>query len=69
MYYLRTRLAAQAIQFTVDQSVLSSAKQQMANANTARAATTASGKTVSPGPLSSRPAVRTPSAATRVVVK
>ena len=41
MYYLRTRLAAQAIQFTVDQSVLSSAKQQMANANTARAATTA----------------------------
>jgi len=69
MYYLRTRPAAQAIQFTVDQSVLNSAKQQTANANTARAAATTNGKTVSRGPLSSRPAVRTPSAATRVVVK
>jgi ribonucleoside-diphosphate reductase subunit M1 len=69
MYYLRTRPAAQAIQFTVDQSVLDSAKQQTANANTARAAATANGKTVSRGPLSSRPAVRTPPAATRVVVK
>ena len=68
MYYLRTRPAAQAIQFTVDQSVLNSAKQQTANANTARAAATANGKPVSRGPVSSRP-VRTPSAATRVVVK
>ena len=71
MYYLRTRPAAQAIQFTVDQSVLNSAKQQTANANTARtaAATTATvngSKTVSRGPLSSRPAVQTP---TRVEVK
>ena len=70
MYYLRTRPAAQAIQFTVDQSVLNSAKQQTANANTARAAaatTTVNGsKTVSRRPLSSRPAVQTP---TRVVIK
>jgi ribonucleoside-diphosphate reductase subunit M1 len=53
----------------VDQSVLNSVKQQTTNANTARAAATANGKTVSCGPPSSRPAVRTPSAATRVVVK
>lgn len=63
MYYLRTRPAAQAIQFTVDQSVLNSAKQQTANANTARAAaataTVNGSKTVSRGPLSSRPAVQT----------
>ena len=74
MYYLRTRPAAQAIQFTVDQSVLNSAKQQTANANTARAAAAATAtvngsKAVSRGPLSSRPAVQTPSPATRVVVK
>ena len=72
MYYLRTRPAAQAIQFTVDQSVLDSAKQQTAKANTARAAaataTVNGSKTVSRGPLSSRPAVQTPSPA-RVVVK
>ena len=73
MYYLRTKPAAQAIQFTVDQSVLNSAKQQTANANTARAAvttiTTVNGsKTVSRKPLSSRPAVQTP-LATRVGVK
>ena len=71
MYYLRTRPAAQAIQFTVDQSVLNSAKQQTANANTARAAaataTVNGSKTVSRGPLSSRPAVQTPSLATRVI--
>ena len=73
MYYLRTRPAAQAIQFTVDQSVLNSAKQQTANANTARAAAAANAtvngsKTVSRGPPSSGPAVQTPSAS-RVVVK
>ena len=32
MYYLRTRPAAQAIQFTVDQSVLNDAKMQQMNA-------------------------------------
>ena len=74
MYYLRTRPAAQAIQFTVDQSVLNSAKEQTANANTARAAaaTTAAvngSKTVTRGPLSSRPAAQTPSLAKRVMVK
>ena len=74
MYYLRTRPAAQAIQFTVDQSVLNNAKQQTANANMARAAAAATAtvngsETVSRGPLSSRPAVQTPSLATRVVVK
>jgi len=61
MYYLRTRPAAQAIQFTVDQSVLNSAKQQTANANSARAA--AGSKPAS------RPVVQTPSIATRVAVK
>ena len=69
MYYLRTRPAAQAIQFTVDQSVLDSAKQQTAKANTARAAaataTVNGSKTVSCQPLSSRP-VKTP---TQVVIK
>jgi ribonucleoside-diphosphate reductase subunit M1 len=33
MYYLRTRPAAQAIQFTVDQSLLKDAKKQMASSN------------------------------------
>ena len=36
MYYLRTRPAAQAIQFTVDQSVLKSAKAQNVNAAQAK---------------------------------
>jgi len=36
MYYLRTRPAAQAIQFTVDQSLLKEAKKQNAMAGTAR---------------------------------
>ena len=40
MYYLRTRPAAQAIQFTVDQSLLKEAKKQNAIADTARAAVT-----------------------------
>ena len=38
MYYLRTRPAAQAIQFTVDQSLLKEAKKQNERAGTARAA-------------------------------
>ena len=41
MYYLRTRPAAQAIQFTVDQSLLKEAKKQNAMAGSARAAVTA----------------------------
>lgn len=41
MYYLRTRPAAQAIQFTVDQSLLKEAKKQNAMAGTARAAAAA----------------------------
>ena len=40
MYYLRTRPAAQAIQFTVDQSLLKEAKKQSAMAGTARTAAT-----------------------------
>ncbi|KAJ7634839.1 ribonucleotide reductase alpha subunit [Roridomyces roridus] len=36
MYYLRTKPAAQAIQFTVDQSVLNDAKLQTANAKAAK---------------------------------
>ncbi|KAF8811061.1 PFL-like glycyl radical enzyme, partial [Phlegmacium glaucopus] len=40
MYYLRTRPAAQAIQFTVDQSLLKEVKKQNAMASTTRAATT-----------------------------
>lgn len=35
MYYLRTRPAAQAIQFTVDQTLLKDAKKQMADGNAA----------------------------------
>ena len=70
MYYLCTRPAAQAIQFTVDQSVLNSVKQQTANANTACAAaataTVNGSKTISHQLLSSRPAVQTP---TQVVIK
>ncbi|TDL23158.1 hypothetical protein BD410DRAFT_827870 [Rickenella mellea] len=47
MYYLRTRPAAQAIQFTVDQSILKDAKKQQANGH----ATTANGViTPSPSP-------------------
>ena len=42
MYYLRTRPAAQAIQFTVDQSVLKSAKAQNANAAQTKTQTAAS---------------------------
>ncbi|KAF8138069.1 ribonucleotide reductase alpha subunit [Mycena galopus ATCC 62051] len=38
MYYLRTKPAAQAIQFTVDQSILNDAKVQNANAKTTKAA-------------------------------
>ena len=73
----RTRPAAQAIQFTVDQSVLNSAKQQTANANTARSAAaaknpkTASRSTFTPvtSPLSpSRPVVQPPSTPTTPVV-
>ena len=44
MYYLRTRPAAQAIQFTVDQSLLKEAKKQNAIADTARAAVTTAAK-------------------------
>ncbi|KAF9553232.1 ribonucleotide reductase alpha subunit [Agrocybe pediades] len=49
MYYLRTRPAAQAIQFTVDQSVLASAKQQNsdAKARAKTASSTAAAATVS----------------------
>jgi len=46
MYYLRTRPAAQAIQFTVDQSVLKDAKIQQAAAATGRPTTTIGGPTV-----------------------
>ncbi|KAJ7512718.1 ribonucleotide reductase alpha subunit [Mycena galericulata] len=38
MYYLRTKPAAQAIQFTVDQSILNDAKVQNANAKATKAA-------------------------------
>jgi ribonucleoside-diphosphate reductase subunit M1 len=41
MYYLRTRPAAQAIQFTVDQSLLKEAKKQNERAGTVRAAAAA----------------------------
>ena len=70
MYYLRTRPAAQAIHFTVDQDVLNSVKQQTANTNTARTSTTTAtvngSKTLSRGPLSSHPVA---SPATWVQVK
>ncbi|KAJ6588887.1 ribonucleotide reductase alpha subunit [Mycena capillaripes] len=47
MYYLRTKPAAQAIQFTVDQSILNDAKVQNANAKAKKAAT--------PAPVSGTP--------------
>ncbi|KAJ7927579.1 ribonucleotide reductase alpha subunit [Mycena leptocephala] len=43
MYYLRTKPAAQAIQFTVDQSILNDAKVQNANAKTTKAPVVANG--------------------------
>jgi len=55
MYYLRTRPAAQAIQFTVDQSVLNDAKMQQMNATNVRNAAevvTAKGTGI-PTPMSS----------------
>ena len=48
MYYLRTRPAAQAIQFTVDQSLLKEAKKQNAMAGTARAAVAAAAAPTTP---------------------
>ena len=48
MYYLRTRPAAQAIQFTVDQSLLKEAKKQNAMAGTARAVVTTAAVAVTP---------------------
>ena len=59
MYYLRTRPAAQAIQFTVDQSILKSAKAQTQNARAAAAqkpqALSPPGVSSSPSPLSPAP--------------
>jgi ribonucleoside-diphosphate reductase subunit M1 len=48
MYYLRTKPAAQAIQFTVDQSLLKEAKKQNAMAVTARAAVTTAAAAATP---------------------
>ncbi|KAG6917074.1 ribonucleoside reductase large subunit Cdc22 [Tephrocybe rancida] len=53
MYYLRTRPAAQAIQFTVDQSVLKDAKAQNLNVSTARAAAARDRASGLPTPASS----------------
>ncbi|KAF9464106.1 ribonucleotide reductase [Collybia nuda] len=53
MYYLRTRPAAQAIQFTVDQSVLKDAKAQNVNATNARAAAALARTVALPTPVSS----------------
>ncbi|KAH9480791.1 ribonucleotide-diphosphate reductase subunit rnr1 [Psilocybe cubensis] len=44
MYYLRTRPAAQAIQFTVDQSLLKVAKTQTSDASAQRAAASTTGR-------------------------
>jgi len=59
MYYLRTRPAAQAIQFTVDQSILKSAKAQTQSARAAAAqkpqALSPPGVSSSPSPLSPAP--------------
>jgi ribonucleoside-diphosphate reductase subunit M1 len=67
MYYLRTRPAAQAIQFTVDQSVLKEVKKQ----NTAGSARTVASKsngiptpTSSPSPPQEPPTPSTPSSST-----
>ena len=59
MYYLRTRPAAQAIQFTVDQSILKSAKAQTQSARAVAAqkpqALSPPGVSSSPSPLSPAP--------------
>ena len=52
MYYLRTKPAAQAIQFTVDQSLLKEAKKQNAMAVTARAAAAAAATPAQNGSIS-----------------
>jgi ribonucleoside-diphosphate reductase subunit M1 len=49
MYYLRTRPAAQAIQFTVDQSVLKNAKAQTASAANVKALNAAAASALSKG--------------------
>lgn len=77
MYYLRTRPAAQAIQFTVDQSVLKDAKAQNVNATNARAAAALARTVALPTPVSSSSSspvtspVATPQPTTRapVIVK
>jgi ribonucleoside-diphosphate reductase subunit M1 len=62
MYYLRTRPAAQAIQFTVDQSLLKEAKKQNAMAGTARAAvaTAAAAAATATTPAGSNGGILTP---------
>jgi ribonucleoside-diphosphate reductase subunit M1 len=58
MYYLRTKPAAQAIQFTVDQSILDDAKVQNANAKATKAAAKVNGAPApAPVPTSHGPAV------------
>lgn len=63
MYYLRTRPAAQAIQFTVDQSVLNQVKKQTAASNKAAANKTNGIPTPSssPSPNNAPPTFATPS--------
>ncbi|KAJ3575356.1 hypothetical protein NP233_g1163 [Leucocoprinus birnbaumii] len=68
MYYLRTRPAAQAIQFTVDQSVLSQVKKQTPTAASARPVVAAKANGIptpiaSPSSLQAPPTPSTPSSA------
>jgi len=55
MYYLRTRPAAQAIQFTVDQSLLKEAKKENEMAGTAARAAAAATTTVATTTLKMSP--------------
>lgn len=55
MYYLRTRPAAQAIQFTVDQSLLKEAKRQNTAAATASKVAVSGTPAVAPAPVASIP--------------
>ncbi|KAK7468937.1 ribonucleotide-diphosphate reductase subunit rnr1 [Stygiomarasmius scandens] len=65
MYYLRTRPAAQAIQFTVDQSVLKDAKAQQAKGAAAvKVQTSAAKVVVPPSPSSSVAVAKAPAAVT-----
>jgi ribonucleoside-diphosphate reductase subunit M1 len=69
MYYLRTRPAASAIQFTVDQSLLKEVKQQKTDAAKAKAQTNGISTPISPSSSSSSTVVAPSTPVKPVVIK